>query len=66
MPQMTPLKLQRLGLGLLAIDTAKRAGIGRSRYSMIENGWVEAKPTELEAIEKVLAEETARQVSIGV
>ena len=66
MPQMTPLKLRRLGLGLLAIDAAKRAGIDRSRYSMIENAWIEAKPAELERIERVLAEETARQVTIGV
>jgi len=54
-PQMTSLKLRRLGLGLLAVDVAKRAGIGRSRYSMIENNWVQAKPAELEAIEEVLA-----------
>ena len=66
MPKLTPIKLRRLVLELLATDVAKRAGIGRSRYSLIENDRIEAKPPEVEAIEKVFLEETMRQVRSGV
>ncbi len=48
-------KLERIKRGLRQIELARLAGIDRSRLSMIENGWLDAKAEELKKIRRVIA-----------
>lgn len=51
---VTDLKLQRIKAGLKQIEIAKITGIDRSRLSLIENSWIEAKPGELQKIKAAI------------
>lgn len=52
---VTELKLERIKTGLKQIELAKLVGIDRSRLSMIENSWVQAKPEEVLKIKAAIA-----------
>lgn len=55
---MTKLKMERISAGLLQVEVFKATGIDRSRLSMIENGWIDPKPEELEKIKSVISAKT--------
>jgi transcriptional regulator with XRE-family HTH domain len=48
------IKSRRLNTRLKALEVCKLTGIDKSRLSLIENGWVQARPDELRKIESVI------------
>ena len=55
----TDLKKKRMEAGVLALDVCKRTAMPPSRYSLIENGWLEPGPRLLARI--LAAIEDARE-----
>jgi transcriptional regulator with XRE-family HTH domain len=52
------IKIERIEAGLKQLEIAKATGIDRSRLSLIENSWVEARPEELQKIEAAIRGKT--------
>jgi transcriptional regulator with XRE-family HTH domain len=48
------LKLARIRAKIRQMDLAGAAGMGASTLSLIENGWREARPEEIQRIKKAL------------
>lgn len=51
---LTAVKRVRLESGRRQIEVARSAGLNAPRLSLIENGWVEARPDEIERIAAAL------------
>ena len=50
----TNLKQERMKLELKQIQVSKMIGMDNTRYSLIENGWVDPRPDEVKKIKKVI------------
>jgi transcriptional regulator with XRE-family HTH domain len=50
----TIFKLERIKANLKGLEVARKAGLSTSRLSLIENGWVEPTPVEIEKLRRVL------------
>ena len=50
----TIFKLERIKANMKALEVARKAGLTTSRLSLIENGWAEPTPVEMEKLRRVL------------
>ena len=50
----TVFKLERIKSNLKALEVARKSGLNVSRLSLIENGWAEPRPDEIEKLRRVL------------
>lgn len=47
-------KIDRIKKGILQVELSKLTKINLSRLNLIENGWVDARPDELQRIKEVI------------
>lgn len=50
----TIFKLERIKANLKALEVARKTGLTTSRLSLIENGWADPTPVEIEKLKRVL------------
>ncbi len=56
----TDIKLEIVKSGLKSLEVARLTGISVSRLSLLNNGWAEPRPDELERLRRVLPRIKAR------
>ena len=56
------LKIARIKAGLLQLEVARLSGLGNTRISKIERGWIEPTPEETERLRAAIARANSKEL----